>query len=410
VLSFWLSLAILALMLALDAAWWVAVLRLTRRRRWRVLMSLFMAAQIAALLSVLGGHDWLNRAPKAVIVASVLWHHLALFLVAAILLPLGLLRLYAWLVRFRMRWTGIGAGKVRKPPGAEPASIPKPNALSRREFLGAATALAPAVFTVGLTGMALPQLNQFRVRRFELPLPALPRDLDGVTIAHVSDIHVGPFTNGRVLRDLVSTTNALHADLVLITGDLINYELADLSEGLALVKAMPGRYGQWMIEGNHDLFDDPAEFERRVRASGVPFLRDESAVTLVRGRPVQFHGLGWQDDNSAAGVRQSARLLRTLMKQGHPEAFPILLAHHPHAFDAAVAADLPLTLSGHTHGGYLMLDPRHGVGPVLFRYWSGHYQRGHSHLIVSNGVGNGFPLRLNAPAEIIHLTLRRAVG
>jgi hypothetical protein len=408
VLSFWLSLAILAVMLALDAAWWLAVLRLTRRRRWRVLMSLFMEAQIAAVLSILAAHDWLDRAPKAVVVAVILWHHLGLMLVAAILLPLSLVGVCAWMARVRTRLTGIGAGQVRRTPGQEPAVPVKPNALSRREFLGATTALAPAVFTVGLTGVALPQLNQFRVRRFELPLPALPRDLDGMTIAHVSDLHVGPFTKGRVLRDLVKATNALRADLVLMTGDLIHYELADLAEGLDLVKAMPGRYGQWMIEGNHDLFEDPAEFERRVRASGVPFLRDESAVTLVRGRPVQFFGLGWQDDNSAAGVRRSGQWLRAMMRQRHPDAFPILLAHHPHAFDAASAADLPLTLSGHTHGGYLMLDPRHGVGPVLFRYWSGHYQRGNSHLIVSNGVGNGFPLRINAPAEIVHLTLRRA--
>lgn len=395
-------------MLALDAAWWVAVVRLTRRRRWRVLLGLFLAAQIAAVFCGLAGHDWLGRAPRPVIVFSVLWHHLGLILVAAILLPLGLVRLGSWMVRVRKRVTGIGADPVRKTGDKDLATPANPNAVSRREFLGAATALAPAVFTAGLTAAALPQLNQFRVRRFELPLPTLPRDLDGVTIAHVSDIHVGPFTNGRVLRDLVNTTNALRADLVLMTGDLINYEIADLAEGLGLVKAMPGRYGQWMIEGNHDLFDDPTEFERRVRASGVPFLRDESAVTLVRGRPVQFHGLGWRDDNTPAGVRQSARLLRSLMRQGQPDAFPILLAHHPHAFDAAAAAGLPLTLSGHTHGGYLMLDPRHGVGPVLFRYWTGHYQRGGSHLIVSNGVGNGFPLRLNAPAEIIHLTLRRA--
>ena len=98
----------------------------------------------------------------------------------------------------------------------------------------------------------------------------------------------------------------------------------------------------------------------------------------------------------------------TSRKLREPDAFPIFLAHHPHAFDAAVRENLPLTLSGHTHGGQLMLTPDLGPGPMLFRYWSGLYKRNNSQLVVSNGVGNMFPLRLNAPAEVIHLTLRCA--
>ncbi len=388
-------------MVALDAVWWAVSRRLIRRRRWRVLLSLFMAGQMAAVLSVLDGRHWLSQLPQPVVVAVDLWHHLGLLLVLLILPPLAFLSLHTWLVRTRVRLTGIG----QLPSAPAPAS---PVMQSRREFLGTATALAPALVSLGLTGAATAQLNHFRVRRMELSLPALPAALEGMTIAHLSDIHVGPFTQGPVLRELVRATNALGADLVLMTGDLINYELSDLDEGIALIQAMPGRYGQWLIEGNHDLFDDGTEFERRLRAAGVPFLRDQTAVTLVRGHPVQLYGLAWRDDNSADGLRINGRLLRQLMKQSQPGAFPILLVHHPHGFDAAVAAGLPLTLSGHTHGGYLMLNQRLGVGPLLFRYWSGLYQRGGSQLVVANGVGNSFPLRMNAPAEIIHLTLRRA--
>ena len=71
--------------------------------------------------------------------------------------------------------------------------------------------------------------------------------------------------------------------------------------------------------------------------------------------------------------------------------------------------DLPLTLAGHTHGGEFMFDSKHGLGPALFRYWSGLYTRGRSQMIVANGVGNWLPIRINAPAEIVHLTLRCAV-
>src|SRR5208283_2661257 len=86
------------------------------------------------------------------------------------------------------------------------------NSLTRREFIGAAAALAPPLFTMGLTGVALAQLSDFRVRRFTLSLPALPRALDGMTIAHVSDIHVSRLICGRMLREIVNRTNALRAD------------------------------------------------------------------------------------------------------------------------------------------------------------------------------------------------------
>jgi predicted MPP superfamily phosphohydrolase len=95
-----------------------------------------------------------------------------------------------------------------------------------------------------------------------------------------------------------------------------------------------------------------------------------------------------------------------VQKESHPGAFPILLAHHPHVFDTAAEMGFPLTLAGHTHGGQLMFDRRHGGGPFFFRYWSGLYKKGRSQMVVSNGIGNWFPLRINAPAEIIHITLR----
>jgi predicted MPP superfamily phosphohydrolase len=279
---------------------------------------------------------------------------------------------------------------------------------TRREFIGAVAALAPPLFTVGLTGAALAQLSQLRVRRFALSIPTLPRALDGITIAHVTDMHVGGVTSERLLRQMVGTTNALRADLVLLTGDLINYELECLSEGIALLKALEARGGLWAIEGNHDLAVDGGEFERRVKAAGVPLLLDESAVANVRGYPVQIFGLRWLDGSPEQRDRVTALQVRDVLKQRRPDAFPILLAHHPHAFDAAVEADLPLTLAGHTHGGQFMLDSQHGLGPVMFRYWSGHYARGRSQMIISNGVGNWLPIRINAPAEVVHITLRCA--
>src|SRR5262249_46388705 len=154
---------------------------------------------------------------------------------------------------------------------------------------------------------------------------------------------------------------------------------------------------------NHDLIEDGDEFVRRTKAR-IPLLVNESRVVPIRGQLVQLLGLNWNRDDELI-----AKSVRELAGQIVPGAFPILLAHHPHAFDAAAAAGVPLTLSGHTHGGQLMLSETLGFGPLMYRYWSGLYRKPEhdgAALVVSNGVGNWFPVRIGAPAEIIELTLR----
>ena len=147
-------------------------------------------------------------------------------------------------------------------------------------------------------------------------------------------------------------------------------------------------------------------FVREVKASGIPLLVDEAMSLRVRGTGVQLLGLNWYRSDAELRRPCSARFRAS----GGPDEFPILLAHHPHAFDAAIAAGLPLTLSGHTHGGQIMLTDHIGAGPILFRYWSGLYRTNGSSLVVSNGVGNWFPLRIGAPAEIVLVTLQRALA
>jgi predicted MPP superfamily phosphohydrolase len=384
-------------MLAMDLAFWVTAIRLAKGKVWRIMVTVFVAAQLAGLVSMMAGYDWVPHGPKGLLVAVIVWHYSEVIALPLFLVSLGCFRIFRRISRNR--------GLRASPP---PAASKIENPVGRREFIGTCAAMAPPFFTVGMTGFALAQLSSFRVRRFKLPIHSLPPALDGMTIAHVSDIHVGRMTCGRVLRTMVNTTNSLRTDLVLFTGDLINSELSDLSEGIELVRAMQGRYGQCMIEGNHDLFENGAEFVRRVKAAGVPLLLNESATCRVRGFPVQLFGLRWTGGGNQERDKETPLQLGGLLRQRHHDAFPILLSHHPHAFDAAARAGLPLTLAGHTHGGQLMFDKHHGVGPAMFRYWSGLYERGNSKMIVSNGVGNWFPLRVNAPAEIVHITLRGA--
>ena len=390
---------IIGLMISLDLVWWIVFARLTNHGPGRVLVSIFMLAMMVGLIVIIAARmsraDWDRLIPKFAVSAIFIWHFIGLGLLSLI----GLVLIPILIGQKIVRVTRDSPIKVEH--SAQPSDW------NRREFLRFAGAMLPPVFTFSLTGIAMAQLNNIRVRRFVLPIAELPKELDGTTIAQVSDMHVGRFTNGKVLQKMVRMVNEMRADLVLLTGDLINDALADLDIGLELTRALEARFGLAIIEGNHDLIENPAEFERRVKASGIPFLLDESTIIDVHGVPVQLLGLSWTRVYGQGRDAAITSAVNKLLQQREQDAFPILLAHHPHAFDAAADAGLPLTLSGHTHGGQLMLNEQLGFGPALFRYWSGLYQRDRSKLIVSNGVGNWFPLRVNAAAEIVHLTLRR---
>jgi len=420
-----LALLIVISALVLELICWVGLDRTIRSlapgrsRGPRVLWSLFMAGNVLAMVWVLLGRTVVAHPadvlPRWVLAASFLWHLIVLPLTLVLWLVASTGRGVVVLVRSKL---SRRAPTAPAPPQLDGMSAQPAPAIgsSRRQFLGVAVAAAPPLVTAIATGASAVQLSRFRVRPMTLVLPQLPPDLDGMTIAHVSDIHVGRFTEGKVLRDIVEATNKLRTDLVLMTGDLINMELSDLPAALDAVRRMDARSGVYLCEGNHDLIQSRSEFERRTRASGVPLMINESMLVPVRGRQVQLLGLRW-GAGLPSGNRMAERgdgviaaamdALLPQLRRDAEDVFPILMAHHPHAFDPAAAAGIPLTLSGHTHGGQLMLSPRVGFGPWMYRYWSGAYRKNDSALVVSNGVGNWFPLRIGAPAEIVHLTLRR---
>ena len=401
--------AVVAAILLIDAIWWLAADRVLARAglraRARLIHAIFCALQFAGLLIIIFSRRsaFPVELPRAVLSAVYIWH----LLVAPALLPLvligALLAVSAWIYR-----------KVRQPSAsaaARAAETSEAEGISRRRFLAATAVLAPQLLTVSLTGIGLQQLQQFRTRRVDVPIHNLPAALDGVTIAHISDTHVGRFTTGKVLHEITRAVNDLRADLVVLTGDLINGALHEIPEAVEMLRRLDAHSGIYMIEGNHDLFEGRREFAEGVKASGVPLLVNQSAELTLRGHPVNMLGLRWGGEGPGARPRSNDAAIRSavaeLLPARDPDAFPILLAHHPHAFDAAADAGIPLTLAGHTHGGQLMLNRETGFGPMMFRYWTGLYSRGDSQLIVSNGAGNWFPLRTSAPAEIVHLTLRR---
>lgn len=394
-----------SILVTLDLLWWwrgdAWARKLDRRRTWRIAWGAFMAGQTLGILLLLFarylGLDRTAGLPTWLLTFIFVWHLLVLPGVWILFMIGGT----GWSIA---RLAGLLLSKrPAEPADLPPAASPAP---TRRQFLAAAAVAVPPLLTIGGSAWAIPHLTDFRVRRFTIPVAALPRDLDGLTIAQVADVHVGDFTNGKTLLEIIDATNQLRPHLVVMTGDLLNRRLSDLPAATDMCRRIDPKHGIFLCEGNHDLFEGRAAFAAGVRNAGLPLLVGQRDVVTIRGVPVQLLGLPWgarrfEGDNALnASVDQ-------LLTQRRPDAFPILLAHHPHAFDRAADAGIPLTLAGHTHGGQLMLTKNLGFGPAMFRYWSGLYSRGDSKLVVSNGVGNWFPLRINAPAEIVHITLRR---
>mgnify|MGYP000212261855 CR=1 FL=1 len=411
-LVFWL---IVGALVAFDLAWWAwgdwRLRRLRGSAAWRAGFCAFMAIQAVGFW-VLFGYRMIGREdplPTVMQAAVYVWH-----LVVA---PASIVLLVAggvgWAAVSAVRWalSGVKAsaaaaagvdGEAGPPSRDEPAA----QGPTRRDVILAGLAAVPPVVTAAGVGVGLTQLQGFRIRRMELEIPNLPDALDGLSIAHVSDIHAGRFTPPEKMSLIVEQTNALEPDLVLLTGDIIDFHLSDLPRTIEMIHRLRPKAGMFLCEGNHDLIEDREAFEYQVRRAMLPLLLNESHTIRVGRQAVQVLGLRWGFAGAGRGafVDENTRMIAGMIR---PDAFPILLAHHPHAFDLAAEAGIPLTLAGHTHGGQLMLNERLGAGSIMFKYWSGLYRKGNSSLVVSNGVGNWFPLRVNAPAEIIHLRLKR---
>jgi predicted MPP superfamily phosphohydrolase len=391
-----------AILFCAELYWWRKVDRRLRPLRgapvWRALLATWAGAMALYLVLTCLFPMLVRRAstpiPVAAHAAVFLWH----LFVLPVLVLIELLRAAPGCIR-----------KIanRATPVPAPATTTTSPAPTRRQVLGGLAMALPPLATGALVTRAMAQIKAPpRVRRMEISLRQLPAHMDGMTIAHVSDTHVGKFTEPGMLNALADQINQLRADFAVMTGDLIDMSLSDLPSVLDMLNRLDPRQGIVVCEGNHDVYDSRHAFEKRTRAAGLSLLVDESCEINFRGSPVQFLGVKWDE----GGDDRIAKSFAAVNAQRNPDAFPILLAHHPHAFDPAAEAGIPLTLSGHTHGGQLMLTDRIGGGPAMFRYWSGLYRKPNASLVVSNGVGVWFPLRINAPAEIIHLTLRSRIA
>lgn len=248
--------------------------------------------------------------------------------------------------------------------------------------------------------------------RVEIELDRWPQALDGYRIAQISDIHIGALLDHRFARRLTDRVNALDADLVAVTGDLVDGPLHHLSDEVQPFADLRGQDGVFFVVGNHDFYSGIEPWAALARDLGMRVLRNErmvlrperfeSAASFVlagvddhRQRRMPGHG-GEDLDEALAGIEDD------------PTAEPVvLLAHDPSTFKRAHAMGIDLQISGHTHGGQMW--PFHFFVRAAMPFVAGRYRRGDAELYVSRGSGFwGPPMRLFAPAEITEIVLRAA--
>lgn len=284
--------------------------------------------------------------------------------------------------------------------------------LRRARIRHAALTKAPLRLTGGWLAR-LPAITRLATVRRVIALPHLPRELDGLRIAHLSDLHIGELIQPHRLPGIVDAANALRPDMVAVTGDFIDLKLDVLDEVARELRRLVAPLGVFLVAGNHDHLVDGDAVVKCLRTAGLDVLMNEHRRAVFRGRAVTIGGIDYAHREQRL-KRFVARSFRGAGARGGWEDLRVLLAHHPHAFEAARQHGVDVTLSGHTHGGQVVLWRRRskkgsiGLGNLGFRYPKGLYRCGHQYLHVTSGIGSWFPLRVKCPAEVACLTLRRA--
>ncbi len=290
----------------------------------------------------------------------------------------------------------------RLAPAASPHDPQRRLVLQQMGIVGVA-----APFAISLSGV--PLSYDFRVEEREVVLKNWPRQLDGLRVVHLSDIHVGGAMNRERLTRVAELTNAAHPDLVLHTGDFLTHRSGDFDAPLySALQQIKAPLGQWASLGNHD-FEDPERLVQRLAAAGVTTLRNRTTMLDVQGEPLELAGIDFQW-SPVGRADLYANLMRDWQK---PRAPRLLLNHDPSTFSSLPENCADLVCSGHTHGGHvgIQLGPDHALTVVglLGIPDQGVFDRDAMRLFVTRCVGfYGYPMRLGIPPEIAVLVLRSA--
>ena len=276
---------------------------------------------------------------------------------------------------------------------------------------------------LALAVTALGFLNARRtpaVVRVDVPIAGLPAALHGFTLAQISDIHVGPTIKHAFLQRIVAKVNTIGADVVAITGDLVDGKVAELAGHVAPLAGLRSRHGTFFVTGNHEYYSGAHAWIVELRRLGLTVLLNEHVVLYHpanKGRGLKADA---QDDSQTvaplvlAGVTdftahhfdKTHRSDPALALQGAPAnaLVRVLLAHQPRSSAAAAEAGFDLQLSGHTHGGQFW--PWNLFVPMQQPFTAGLNKLHNLWVYTSRGTGYwGPPKRFGAPSEITAVRL-----
>jgi hypothetical protein len=269
--------------------------------------------------------------------------------------------------------------------------------IGRRTALKALLAVGAGAFTGSAVYGCAWARHRIEVTRTELGVSGLPEALDGLSIALLTDFHCSATVRSGDIARAVQLANDAHPDLVILGGDYVTLADRDyIDEAGDLVGAVRGRHGAYAVLGNHDGDRDmTTALERR----SIDVLRDDRTSLRVNGERLDLVGIRyWTRRTAEIGRLLDARAPAT-----------ILLAHDPRRFTEAAALGVPLVLSGHTHGGQVVVPGLGAPAARRFPVLAGAARRGQTTLFVSRGIGTVYlPVRLNCPPEVNLLTLRQA--
>ena len=249
-----------------------------------------------------------------------------------------------------------------------------------------------------------------RLVRVDVPVAGLPEALQGFTIAQISDVHVGPTIRRNYLERVVAAVNRLDADVVAITGDLVDGSVGELAEHVAPLATLRSREGSYFVTGNHEYYSGAAAWVNELRRLGVGVLMNQHVV-IRRGSAelvlagVTDYGAGQFDHGQASDPKAA------LAGSPSEAALRVLLAHQPRSAAAAAAAGFDLQLSGHTHGGQFL--PWNFLVRLQQPFTAGLHRWKQMWVYTSRGTGYwGPPKRFGAPSEItlLRLVAARAGG
>jgi predicted MPP superfamily phosphohydrolase len=297
--------------------------------------------------------------------------------------------------------------------------------VGRRKFVSQMALSLAALPVAGLLYGILKGKYNYKVLSYELTFDDLPEAFDGFQLTQISDLHCGSFDNPERVQYGIDLINEQRSDVILFTGDMVNNRAAELDRWQSMLATLEAKHGVYSVLGNHDYGDyvpwnSPedklANMERFMEAQkqmGFKLLCNENDVIEKEDQKLAIVGV----ENWGAGEFTKKGDLSKALSGLDADCFKILLSHDPSHWQLKIKDEdinIPLTLSGHTHGMQFGIEipGKFKWSPVKWRYpyWAGVYKENNKYLNVNRGFGYlAYPGRLGIWPEISVITLKKAV-